>query len=487
MINQIDLINPMDFSNDELLSDLQGNILKGHGRHHTIHIFVHFDSKRQTRASEWIREFSKNHVTSCKKQLRDRELFKRNKVDGGIFSSVFFTAKGYKYFKPEEEIKLTDAAFLAGMKNRLAVNNDPIVSKWEKGFREETHVMILLADTNPNRMGKLAQTVLNELDKFAHICSVEYGNAIFNANGDGLEHFGYVDGISQPLFLQDEVDDYMSFHGISPTNSLKFDPSADKDLVLIKDPYSPNEKALGSYFVFRKLEQHVLQFKKAEKALASRTGYKKEFSEIAGAFIVGRFEDGTPVEMSPEDAMIGSGNFNNFDYDPSGGKCPHFAHVRKMNPRHNIPAKDRYEKEDDHKSHIMARRGIPFGHREVSTEIDPNFAQMPKGNVGLLFMSYQKSIVNQFEFIQQNWANQKDFEIDATGIDPIIGQSKIGENVIDRQYKLPTKYGETILVKSTDTKPDDDKKPDFDQFVDMKGGEYFFAPSISFLNSIEAK
>ena len=346
------------------------------------------------------------------------------------------------------------------MKSRINVNNDPNTAKWEKGFREDSHIMILLADSSPNRMGTFAKDLLEELGTFSHICSVEYGNAIFNANGDGLEHFGYVDGVSQPFFLKDEVDSYMAFHAITAQNKIKFDPTADTDLVLVKDPYSTKPDAFGSYFVFRKLEQHVQQFKKTEKGLG--------LGERGGASIVGRFEDGSPVRLSDEDGMIGSGNFNNFNYDndPSGGRCPHFAHIRKVNPRRDVTAGN------DHKSHIMARRGIPYGQRSVSAEVDPTFDQMPTGDVGLLFMSYQKSIVNQFEFIQQNWANNKDFEASTTGIDAIIGQS----NDLDaRKYDFPKPYNTT---------PDGTNIKDFKQFVDMKGGEYFFAPSMSFLKNI---
>ncbi len=44
--------------------------------------------------------------------------------------------------------------------------------------------------------------------------AIEYGSIIRNANKDGIEHFGYVDGISQPLFLKEEVDEWMKFHNV---------------------------------------------------------------------------------------------------------------------------------------------------------------------------------------------------------------------------------------------------------------------------------
>jgi len=50
--------------------------------------------------------------------------------------------------------------------------------------------------------------------------------------------------------------------------------------------------------VFRKLEQNVWGFKKREEELAHDLGLKEEEEERAGALIVGRFEDGTPVTLS---------------------------------------------------------------------------------------------------------------------------------------------------------------------------------------------
>jgi deferrochelatase/peroxidase EfeB len=158
---------------------------------------------------------------------------------------------------------------------------------------------------------------------------------------------------------------------------------------------------------------------------------------------------------------------NNFDYknDTPATKCPFHAHIRKANPR------GKHGGIDD-KLHIMARRGIPFGQRDVNTEIDPSPHQMPEGGVGLLFMSFQKSIENQFEFIQKTWVNDPKFPNTDTGIDPIIGQNGTGNRSI---LKFPPEPGNTVAQNSA---------KEFDSFVTFKGGEYFFAPSIPFLKSI---
>ncbi len=43
-------LDPTDLTNFDLLTNLPGNILKGHGREHTTHIFIHFDGSRITHA-----------------------------------------------------------------------------------------------------------------------------------------------------------------------------------------------------------------------------------------------------------------------------------------------------------------------------------------------------------------------------------------------------------------------------------------------------
>jgi Dyp-type peroxidase family len=447
-------IDPMNVDLDPLLSNVQGNILKGHGRDYTTHLFLKFREGRVLQTKSWLKYFQENFLTSFKKQLYERDLFKRNRTRGGLFASLLITRLGYLYLGFDDvDNKLKDAGFLSGMKGRPMLH-DPDPLRWEPGFQGDIHAMILLADDDRDRLRGTSNALTSELRLFSELLTVEYGNVLRNQNGDGIEHFGYVDGVSQPLFLKDDVDDYFAFHATDPRHA-KFDPAADTSLVLVPDPYaSPDDKdAFGSYFVFRKLEQHVHAFKRAEEELG--------LDELGGAYIVGRFEDGSPVVVTDDEGMIGGGNFNNFNYDadPSGGRCPHFAHVRKSNPRR------------DHadKAHIMARRGIPFG-APANVHAEGILSVSSEEPVGLLFMSFQSSIVNQFEFIQQNWVNNPSFPKDDTGVDPIIG---LPENFSPASYQFPDGYGKSGRVPKT-----------FGQFVSMRGGEYFFAPSMSFFKTL---
>jgi Dyp-type peroxidase family len=455
-------IDPRDLSFNDLFSNLQGNILKGHGRNHTNHIFLKFHTSETAtkKAKKWIREFADTQITSCETQLRETELFKRNKISGDTFFNFYLTAEGYDILGYDCS-KFEDNSFKAGMKASKFKLNDPDKSKWESGHRDTVHAMILIADSDVNTLSEKAKVILEDIAKFARVLTIEYGNAIRNANGDGLEHFGYVDGVSQPLFFKEEIDKYKS-HNLQP---LKFDPTAELDLVLVNDPFVQGHEAYGSYFVFRKLEQHVKGFKTAEKKLAHQLKLEGEDKERAGAMIVGRFEEGTPITLSKDAGLIGSGTLNNFDYDDDskGAKCPFHAHIRKSNPRSHPSDKKR----------IMARRGITYGHRNVNTEVDPLLVQMPEGGVGLLFMSFQKSIIHQYEFIQSSWVNNPNFPNENDGIDPIIGQD--GDKNISQ--------GVFATVFDTTSK-DNMKEKAFSNFVTLKGGEYFFAPSILFLKHI---
>lgn len=445
-----------DLANADIYKNMQGNILKGHGRDHATMIFIRFKSRNVRNIKKALFEFTEEYVTSFYKQLWERERYKRNNIPGDTFGALFISKKGYEYLG--EKSLLADQGFKEGMKKRTTLN-DPYPGE-NSGYDKDIDVMLLLADDDKTRMNAKACQVLSAMEKITITLRVEYGDAIRNANGDGLEHNGYVDGISQPLFLKDEVDAYIKLHNVQ-NNQFEFDPRAVPGLVLIEDPYTKKgTKSYGSYFVFRKLEQNVKNFKEQEGKIGGDIyGKDTEESERAGARLVGRFEDGTPITLQGEDKLIGSGAFNNFNYsaDPSGGKCPHFAHIRKTNPR----------KANKFDNHTMARRGIPYGHRNVDTSQENiHSEQFPAGEVGLLFMSYQRSIVDQFELIQLA-ANERSHG----GVDPVIGQNSPRD-----KYTFP-KDKEVLNTAKLHYS--------FDQHIKCKGGEYFFAPSITYLKGLQ--
>lgn len=459
----------LDFFNDQnkdLLEGIQGNILKPHGRHHTANVFIRGDAGKQLAMKAWLRSLVDGDnaiIQSGYAQLRSNVLWKENRIDTGLFACIHVSAAGYNYLFSNHG-RSVDSSFHKGMKS--ADLNDPSIESWDAGLRVDNHFMLLLASENTGLLKASLALIAETIQLFGSITTIEQGEVQFNDDGAGIEHFGYVDGVSQPLFFEDEWEAYKTDNNIQDPTDIKFDPRAEKELVLAPDPFindnDPN--AFGSYFVFRKLEQNVRGFKQAESDLAHQLGLKGNDKERAGAMLVGRFEDGTPIQLNDEDGAVNSAVLNNFDYNTAdASKCPFHAHIRKTNPRSGLDGGM-----EEAKKHIMARRGIPYGTRAD----DPNDGQImnkPERGVGLLFMSYQASISNQFEFIQKTWANNPTSHLNPNefdGLDPVIGQGG---------SKYATKWGDSGTLKNAG----------FGQFVHMKGGDYFFAPSMSFLKNID--
>ena len=166
---------------------------------------------------------------------------------------------------------------------------------------------------------------------------------------------------------------------------------------------------------------------------------------------------------------------NGFTYadDADGARCPFHAHIRKTNPRGDI-VRQFGAPEPAERGPIMARRGITYGAQRPMSADHSEFADQdhePIHDSGLLFMAYMASIEAQFEFTQQSWANNPDFVVPAAGVDPVIGQTS---DATQRKH--------TYLDGYTSGAPKTELS--FGNFVHMQGGEYFFAPSLSFLRSV---
>jgi hypothetical protein len=183
---------------------------------------------------------------------------------------------------------------------------------------------------------------------------------------------------------------------------------------------------------------------------------------------MGRFQDGTVVVKSSQKGNYKGNNFN-YSEDPQGSKCPFFAHARKVNPRGDtgnpslVSTPTRLEEE---KMHRIARRAINYG---------PLPSEVPEKDAGLLFMCFQASLTNQFNFMQKAWAKEQNFVKRDVGTDAVIGVEKRddGGEAIEETYNWPTQWGEQEKTEAT-----------FDHWVTMKGGEFFFAPSMSFLKCL---
>ncbi len=473
-------IDPANFQ--PMLADLQGNILKGHGRDHTINLFIKFRTGRQALVKDWISAFTRQFVTSAQKQMEQTDYFKTHKISAGMFVNLFLTSNGYKYLGITPDKTPANPAFRHGMKASGPALNDPAPGTWDAGYDADIHAMILITDDSPQLVRALKRAIILSLQNLAIPLREEAGKVIRNKMGNGIEHNGYADGVSQPLFFRKDIDkeaQNLAFEG----GHSRWNPAAPLSLALVKDPGGRTADSYGSYFVYRKLEQNVKLFKGKEKELAVKLGLVGEAAELAGALVVGRFEDGTPVTNFDEAQTPGKDEiFNNFEYrsaDGGGLKCPFQGHIRKSNPRtDHVTGVFGSDAEADAftKSKRIVRRGIPFEDKpRVMTpdgELDED--HFPEGGVGLIFMCFVADIEAQFEFIQQTWVNNEGFVKGKTGIDPVIGQHNghFGAQRWNKTWNDPATPPQAVDFSFADA-------------VRMKGGAYFFAPSMSFLDKLK--
>jgi Dyp-type peroxidase family len=441
----------------------------------------------------------------------------------------------------------------------------------------------------------------------------------------GHEHFGFLDGVSQPgvrgRLSSDQRDvltirqnannrdqgkpgqeliwpgEFVFGYPQGPSN-----PGGDPDPTFASpgsiSTAGPDWADDGSFLVFRRLRQDVGLFHKFLKDTATTLGVPtpppllkapppgvpvgNTAADVVGARCVGRWRSGAPIErtvhpnisgdplkndqdnpfmavddcannnfefqdatdpfpfsslanpfdcvdqIDPEDA--GKKPFQTAGKDDTGAVCPFTGHIRKAYPRNDKPLVDANGKlptlmrddnkvtdkegkeivtnENDTQTHRLLRRGIPWGEASNSSPGNPSrdardnrptTKALGEGR-GLLFLAYQTSIVDQFEFVIQNWVNNPDFKelkspaptdpptpifkakTQVGGHDPIIGQNnKPGEHRV-RDFTITFQDG-TGARKVTRVSTKDGAGNGLD-WVIPTGGEHFFAPSIEALGKL---
>jgi deferrochelatase/peroxidase EfeB len=352
------------------LKSLQGNILRGHGRDRAVHIFLQFKEGKQTDVKRWIRRLAQR-LTSAQQQLDETERYRQYGIPGRLFMSFFLSAKGYEYLYTvsKDQLHFNSEAFREGMEEAGSRLDDPPKAAWEKGYRKDIHAMVLLADNDEHFLLRAAHKLLEGVRTHAEIRVVEHGRVMRNKQEQAVEHFGFADSVSQLLFFQSDIE-----------RKGQEKAGAGPAIVLTPDPYGRDGCDYGSYLVFRKLEQRVRAFKEHEQKLAEALKLPAEEAKRAGALVMGRFEDGTPLVLrDTADPAVSMENDFTYDEDRDGQKCPFQAHIRKVNPRTpDVP-------------HIV-RRGITYGEREKEPKDNPSLADLPKKDVGLLFMPTFKGL-----------------------------------------------------------------------------------------------
>jgi len=207
----------------------------------------------------------------------------------------------------------------------------------------------------------------------------------------------------------------------------------------------------GSYVAYLRLEEHVGAF----RDFLREHGDTPEQQEWVAAKLMGRWRSGAPLVLSPDkdDPELGKDmqRNNNFDYakmDPYGYGCPLGAHIRRMNPRDTAVNMQRRK---------MIRRGGTYGPALPEDKPDDGIERGIAAFVGCA------SLVRQFEFAMNVWANDPNFHELGNERDPIFGTQ---DGTFDMTIpKRPIRKKITGLPS----------------FTTIRGGAYFFLPGIKAL------
>jgi deferrochelatase/peroxidase EfeB len=264
------------------------------------------------------------------------------------------------------------------------------------------------------------------------------------------EHFGYRDRLSQPV---------IEGTGVEPTPGsgppLKpgefFLGYSDEDGPATGMPQPGVLSRNGSYVAYLRMEEHVGAFRE----FLQEHGETPEQQELVAAKLMGRWRSGAPLVLSPDkdDPTMGAdlqrnNDFSFADMDPHGYGCPLGSHIRRMNPRDTAPNMNRRK---------MIRRGGTYGPALPEGAPEDGIERGIAAFVGCA------SLVRQFEFAMNVWANDPNFHELGNERDPIFGTQ---DGTFDMTIpKRPIRKKITGLPA----------------FTTIRGGAYFLLPGINAL------
>ena len=268
------------------------------------------------------------------------------------------------------------------------------------------------------------------------------------SNAADKEHFGFKDGISQPVLGGEATG--QSWDDRVKTGELLqgFPTERDKGYAVPEQPDPLLDR--GSFLVVRKLRQYTGRFSRRTCEQAKKIGLDHE---LVLAKLMGRWRDGRAL-AAPETA----GNDFNFAKDAQGAACPFHAHIRRVNPRDlggTAFSRSRMPR--------ILRRGMSYG--------APVHADAPDDeDRGLVFMAYNAHLAEQFEVVQR-WVAGGNASGGYSGQpDPLLG-------VVDGSAGprlFPFEHAGKAYEIDLGPEP----------FVTLQWGAYFFVPSIAALKAL---
>jgi Dyp-type peroxidase family len=457
------------------LQDIQGLIIRGYGNLRAA-CYLLLEINSPAAAKLWLSALA-NAITSGQAKPEEKAV------------NVAFTYTGIKKLGLEPALAtMFSNEFITGMAtpHRSLLLGDveessPMQWSWGGPDTKPIDMVLILFAVNDTKLADIYKGYTNEfttngLLEILKLETVDLGDK---------EHFGFHDGISQPM-----IED-LSQAKTSPMDRIKAgefllgypnEYGLYTDRPVLKPALDP--KGLlprarggsgnvdfgrnGSYLVFRQLRQDVRSFWQfLDEATKNPDGSSNPATRLKLASqVVGRWPSGAPLLQTPDQDDPRLADANNFAYyqtDPYGCNCPIGAHVRRANPRDSLdPEPGSAQSIAIGKRHRILRRGREYGPPIDQAEllsIKKTIAEDQER--GLHFLCLNANISRQFEFVQHTWVNNPHFNGLYDDADPIIGTH--------------SSDGSTFTIQA---QPVRKRLTSLPRFVSVVGGAYFFMPGI---------
>ena len=423
--------------------------------------------------------------------------------------------------------------FIDGMENRAAMLGDsPFLDRrdaiWRQAKTRPVHIMVSM-NAEMDDAGEPAPELAAETAWLRGLCAESEGGVeILAGNGPGdpdhqemsavlrqqdgkpvptnKEHFGLSDGFGDPVFAGQygpKAEAIKKIGGgkllpgggwgtIATGEFLLGYPDEAQEIPGAAMPIEFSRN--GTFVAYRKLHENVASFSSymsAQGALMAKAAGLSEADArmTVSAKLVGRWDDGVPLSAAPDAAAHAAFNARlaeaqqsgdkhalqafaaqlvDFTYadDTAGAVCPITSHMRRVNPRLTLGPVPSAGSALVNRRRIL-RRGLPYGSVDPTNPVD-------EGEHGIIFLAVCSSLFRQFEFVQQQWVQYGlDFDVGSDTC-PIVGNhGQPGQ--VPGNYVIPVDPAGPATPFVCKGVP---------QFVEPRGGEYFFIPSLTALRLI---
>jgi Dyp-type peroxidase family len=359
---------------------------------------------------------------------------------------------------PQESLDSFPEAFRVGMAARARELRDEGVNdpkNWDAAYgKGQVHIGVSAFSDSAENRRRILGVARQLYEGFSGVSILAMQD--FGAQPGDLNPLGYKDGIDQPAIEGSGVELPPAYG--RPIKAGEFILGYPGEAgVPLPMPQPEILGRNGTYVGFRKYQTRVGAFNRFLKA----NGKTEAERELLAAKLVGRWRSGAPLTLAPEsdDPSLGAdpqrNNAFNYANDPRGRKAPFGCHMRRMNPRDT-----ELTRLTDVNLHRLIRRGTTYG-----PPYDPNAVSEADDEVprGAYFLFISAKAMATIEFLQQEWINDGNFIGVGEERDPIIGvQEK------DAIFTIPAQ-------------PVRHRVHGIETFNVLRGGEYFFMPSLSAL------